>query len=235
MSNKLRKDGRFMKCPNRIPLIVGGVLGVVALLLCLFVPKDEAQEPNVYASAPSSGIHLQVPTEPSDDIPDIVIPDDNDPADPTGPAGENSVIVEKNDSQEEIKVIPDDGDVLPADRVTDIGKSENEEQDVEQGETRNDAVLEEKEEAVQQQPSTGENEVITGKEETSTGAGKGDIHDNGDKPNPNGDSNKNAPTYQPSIGGENPFDDGTETDIADTPVEELIGNGENRPGEGIHF
>lgn len=47
--------------------------------------------------------------------------------------------------------------------------------------------------------------------------------------------NKNAPKYKPSSGGENPFETGTKTEIYDTPVEEYIGDGEDRPGEGIHF
>ena len=47
--------------------------------------------------------------------------------------------------------------------------------------------------------------------------------------------NKNAPEYKPSSGGENPFETGTKTEINDTPVEEYIGDGEDRPGEGIHF
>ena len=47
--------------------------------------------------------------------------------------------------------------------------------------------------------------------------------------------NKNAPEYKPSSGGANPFETGTKTEINETPVEEYIGDGEDRPGEGIHF
>ena len=42
--------------------------------------------------------------------------------------------------------------------------------------------------------------------------------------------------YKPQIGGQpNPFESGTPTEIDDRPVEDYIGEGEDRPGEGKHF
>lgn len=42
--------------------------------------------------------------------------------------------------------------------------------------------------------------------------------------------------YKPQIGGQpNPFENNTPTEIDDRPVEDYIGEGEDRPGEGIHF
>ena len=42
--------------------------------------------------------------------------------------------------------------------------------------------------------------------------------------------------YKPQIGGQpNPFENDTPTEIDDRPVEDYIGKGEDRPGEGIHF
>ena len=42
--------------------------------------------------------------------------------------------------------------------------------------------------------------------------------------------------YKPQIGGQaNPFENNTPTEIDDRPVEDYIGEGENRPGEGKHF
>ena len=42
--------------------------------------------------------------------------------------------------------------------------------------------------------------------------------------------------YKPQIGGQpNPFENDTPTEIDDRPVEDYIGEGEDRPGEGIHF
>lgn len=40
-------------------------------------------------------------------------------------------------------------------------------------------------------------------------------------------------TSPPSV--EIPFDDDTETEIDDKPVDDYVGEGEDRPGEGIHF
>ena len=42
--------------------------------------------------------------------------------------------------------------------------------------------------------------------------------------------------YKPQISGQpNPFENDTPTEINDRPVEDYIGEGEDRPGEGIHF
>ena len=42
--------------------------------------------------------------------------------------------------------------------------------------------------------------------------------------------------YKPQIGGQpNPFENDTSTEIDDRPVEDYIGEGEDRPGEGKHF
>ena len=42
--------------------------------------------------------------------------------------------------------------------------------------------------------------------------------------------------YKPQIGGQaNPFENDTPTEIDDQPVEDYVGKGEDRPGEGKHF
>ena len=42
--------------------------------------------------------------------------------------------------------------------------------------------------------------------------------------------------YKPQIGAQpNPFENDTPTEIDDRPVEDYIGEGEDRPGEGKHF
>ena len=42
--------------------------------------------------------------------------------------------------------------------------------------------------------------------------------------------------YKPQIGGQpNPFENDIPTEIDDRPVEDYIGEGEDSPGEGIHF
>ena len=42
--------------------------------------------------------------------------------------------------------------------------------------------------------------------------------------------------YKPQIGGQsNPFENDIPTEIDDRPVEDYVGEGEDRPGEGKHF
>ena len=42
--------------------------------------------------------------------------------------------------------------------------------------------------------------------------------------------------YKPQIGSQpNPFENDMPTDIDDRPVEDYVGEGEDRPGEGMHF
>ena len=42
--------------------------------------------------------------------------------------------------------------------------------------------------------------------------------------------------YKPQVGGQpKPFENDMPTDIDDRPVEDYVGEGEDRPGEGIHF
>ncbi len=47
---------------------------------------------------------------------------------------------------------------------------------------------------------------------------------------------RGAVEYKPQIGGQpNPFENNTPTEIDDQPAEDYIGEGGDRPGEGIHF
>ena len=51
-----------------------------------------------------------------------------------------------------------------------------------------------------------------------------------------GEGERGAVEYKPQIGGQpNPFENNTPTEIDDQPVEDYIGEGEDRPGKGIHF
>ncbi len=50
------------------------------------------------------------------------------------------------------------------------------------------------------------------------------------------EGNQDLVEYKPQIGGQpNPFENDTPTEIDDRPVEDYVGEGEDRPGEGIHF
>ena len=231
----------FMSNPTRIPIIVGGIVGVVALALCLFLPKDEQKDPSLQNTKPTTGIQIQVPTGPTDPTeipPVIIIPGDDDPTTPTGPAGPTQPIpgnpvVEGSNEEDDIK--DDEEIVIPDDEVIVIGKPEDEEPNVEQGEIRNDEVIKEKEENAPEEDDEHEDVIIVEDDKVSTGEEKGDVVEREPSAENDGEGNKNGPEYQPPAGGDNPFDDDTETEIEDTPVEDLIGDGEDRPGEGIHF
>ena len=50
------------------------------------------------------------------------------------------------------------------------------------------------------------------------------------------EGDQNLVEYKPQIGGQpNPLANDTPTEIDDRPVEDYVGEGEDRPGEGIHF
>ena len=50
------------------------------------------------------------------------------------------------------------------------------------------------------------------------------------------EGNQSLAEYKPKISGQpNPFENDTPTEIDDRPVEDYIGKGEDRPGEGKHF
>ena len=116
-----------------------------------------------------------------------------------------------------------------------IGKPKDEEPNVEQGEIRNDEVIKEKEENAPVEDDEHEDVIIVEDDKVSTGESKDEVVENAPVTEDDGEGNKNGPEYQPPAGGDNPFDNDTETEIEDTPVEDLIGDGEDRPGEGIHF
>jgi len=50
------------------------------------------------------------------------------------------------------------------------------------------------------------------------------------------EGNQSLAEYKPQVCGQlNPFENDTPTEIDDRPVDEYVGEGEDRPGEGIHF
>ena len=67
-----------------------------------------------------------------------------------------------------------------------------------------------------------EETIVTGQEEETV-----ECIDEGDQ---------SLAEYKPQISGQpNPFENDTPTEIDDRPVEDYVGEGEDRPGEGIHF
>ena len=102
------------------------------------------------------------------------------------------------------------------------------------GEDRNDEIIKEKEDQAPTQEKEEDKPVIVEDEKSGTGSSKEDAEIIDEKLNID-DGIKDKPEYKPSIGGNNPFDNDTQTNIVDKPVEDYISDGEDRPGEGIHF
>ena len=74
-----------------------------------------------------------------------------------------------------------------------------------------------------EEPSSEESEELTSSEEEY--ASKQETSTDG-----------NAPIFRPNLESEdNPFETSMETEIDQRPVEDFISEGEDRPGEGIHF
>ena len=81
--------------------------------------------------------------------------------------------------------------------------------------------------AIPQEPTISKKEEIEEKEEVQTEGETAECIDKGDQ---------NLVEYKPQIGGQpNPFENDTPTEIDVRPVEDYIGEGEDRPGEGLHF
>lgn len=189
MSKEKGKDGHYMKCSNRLLIIIGVVIIAVALVCCALLLSRGDDESRAEGANPTDTT-TQTPTsettvpEGSNVIPPaVVIPDTTDPHQ-----------TEEGDS------------FVESDEKTDAEIEEP----VEEGEKK---------------------DVIIVEEDTGVSEEKDDVQIDGD----NSDSDDNTPEYEQSPGGDNPFDNDIETEIDDTPVEDYIGEGEDRPGEGIHF
>ena len=213
-------------------------------------PISETTDPNVSINIPSD------PTDPS--IPDI--PDDTD--NPTGneqtPDTDNPVSTDDNT----VTVKPDDTDTekpsgdatvventTKDDNKTDAEKpaqgedkttnSQKDDDTVQtgpaSGEDRNDALDEKKQEqAPSTDPTPEDKPVIIGDETITTDTTPKDDVVVGDEQT--GTVGKNTPEYvDPATGGENPFIGGGNNGVTEIPAEDLIGDDDPKPGEGIHF
>jgi len=177
----------------------------ITTLACFLLSKNEQSSPMIPTTNPTGDIHIQIPTDASQPTEDVPTVTVPNIEDVELPTKPSLPALEDRED-EQIKDSPEEV-VNPDGEGIDTEKGKDEKQEV-----------------------TVEKETVTVVE------GKGDVHENKDKPNPNGDeSNKNAPEYQSPAGGDNPFDNDIETEIEDTPVEDLIGDGDDRPGEGVHF
>lgn len=238
---------------TQITIYVTVSLIVTLIVGCfVFIPALNGENPNERGGGTTdTNISIQIPTDTSNqtestDDPTITPPaidddqnddeTDTDTSDTTKPPKDGYPKVEGGTEEEVTNKTPEVNNTECKDKVVNGEKDKNTvETGPASGEDRNDEILKEKEEKA---PATEKEEgkpVIIEDEKTSTEGGeKGDVEVRNEETNVD-DSNKNAPEYNPSIGGENPFDDDTETEIDDKPVEDYVGDGEDRPGEGIHF
>ena len=239
-----------MNHPNRTPLIVGGVIGAAALILLLLLPKDSGKEPQLQATEPTPGTQLQDPTVPEDstdpvdpmdptepEVPPVTDPEGDQlpemPTDPQAPVvGPKDPVVDST-VNEGVHTTQKEDPKVPSGTVTEVGKDKTETPPTAQGEIRNDVILQEKEE---NKPSEDTKETVLVGDKVSAGDEKAEvIVTTTPGSTDTGEGNKYAPEFKLPTGGNNPFDDNTNTEITDTPVEDIIGSGEERPGEGIHF
>ena len=245
-----------MNHPNRIPLIVGGVIGTAALLLLLLLPKDSGKEPQLQVTEPTPGIQIQDPTVPEDsadptdpvdpldptepEVPPVTDPDGEQlpemPTDPQAPVvGPKDPVVDSTVNKE-VHTTQKEDPKVPSGTVTEVGKDKTETPPTDQGEIRNDIILQEKEENKPAKDEDIKDVIIVGNDKVSAAENKDEVVVSTTPGGADtGEGNKYAPEFKLPTGGDNPFDDDTNTEITDTPVEDIIGSGEERPGEGIHF
>ena len=236
---------------TRTQIIIYVVVGLIVAIIAgcfAFIPALNGDDPNETGGGTTdTNVSIQIPTDTSDtptvnDVHKIVpaettVPDSEVPPATTEPCGTAYVEGPKVEeyTEEDVK-----------DKITEVGTTETEDKVVigekdkntqqtgpTAGEDRNDVIIKEKEELAPKNDDE-QKDAEEKDEQVTVGEGKGEVIEK-DEDSDIGGGNKNAPQYIPSVGGDNPFDDDTKTEIKDKPVDDYIGEGENRPGEGIHF
>ena len=238
---------------TRTQIIIYVAVGlIVAIIAGFLIPGFGGDKPVDDGSGTTdTNISVQIPSDTSDptdttDDPTITPPviDDNqngdetddDTTDTTTPPKDGDPKVEDGTEVEVKDKTPEVNNTEGKDKVV---SGEKDKDTVEtgpaSGEDRNDEIIKEKEEKAPATEKEEDKPVIVEDEKVSTEGGeKGDVDVRDEETNVD-DGNKNAPEYNPSIGGDNPFDDDTKTEIDDKPVEDYVGDGEDRPGGGIQF
>jgi len=233
-------------------------LAAICVIITLTGRKPAEVDPNP-SDTTDPNVSVNVPSNPDD--PSILdIPDNSD--NPTGneqtPETDNPVSTDDNT----ITVKPDDADpnkpsdeptivdnTAKDDTKTDTDKPEQGEdkttggqKDKEtvqtgpaSGEDRSDILDDKKQEqAPTTEPNPEDKPVIAGDETITTDTTPKDDVVVGDEQT--GSDGKNTPEYvDPATGGENPFIGGGNNGVTEIPAEDLIGEDDPKPGEGIHF
>lgn len=240
---------------KKLLIAIGAIalFAVLALMLAL-IPKTAGGDTPVPTDTNNTSVSAMIPSDTSStDDPNISVGDpDVEGADTTdtpkedttdspivsmAPTVEDNIVVEDSTVEGITKEDESPSNEPSADTVIPEVKDDDTVQTgPASGEDRNDEIIADKEAhtttnppAETEKPVIVEDETVKTEEEE-----KGDVAVGGEDTNID-DNGKNTPEYKPSIGGDNPFDNDDETIIDDKPVEDYIGEGEDRPGEGIHF
>ena len=243
-------------------IIAIGVIGVTTLVI---LGSRGGRNVTPADPTDTTGSEVNVQNPPVTDDPSVppvtddpatpTTPPDTEPFNPNDPVG-NGDIAPDEIPDEGNKVLVVDGSVedgqkqapetTPAEtdpEVTTGQKDKTEEKPTEvENEIINDSELEKKEEAEKKKTEEAEKddkpatvvteEKTTGSEEDKPVSVIGETEERSEDANENG----NAPVFvDPAQGGPNPFEGGGETEIEDHGSDEFIGEGDDRPGEGIHF
>lgn len=206
---------------------------------------------------PVSGDPTVTPPVTDDPSTPVDPPETDTPFDPNDPVGNGDIAPDEiPDADSKVKVINDGTDndqkvvpttpvVTPVDKTESAEKNKNEDKTgdiADDHEIINDAVVEKKEEEQKKQdekdrkddkPATVvSEEKTTGSDEDKPVSFIGDTEEKSDDANTNG----NAPEFKdPAQGGPNPFEGGGDSEIDDHDSGEFVGEGGDKPGEGIHF
>ena len=220
-------------------LIITGVCLLLAFLIIVFSLISLRDTEKVNGSVPDStqsNVSVSVPDEPmqlTDTLPDIKEPEESYDTS-INTSNENIPVVESATIEKITDKIFDAVESVPRDDIeTEIKETNIIQTGPSAGEDRNDVIIKDKENATtayQEVPK----EVTLESEVVSVDGNKDEVFELNEETITEGDG-KNTPQYIPSTGGDNPFDDNTKTEINDTPVDNYIGEGEDRPGDGIHF
>lgn len=240
---------------KKLLIAIGAIalFAVLALMLAL-IPKTAGGDTPVPTDTNNTSVSAVIPSDTSStDDSNISVGDpDNEgadttdtpeenttdsPIDSTAPTVEDNIVVEDN-TVEGITKEDDSPSNEPSDDtvIPEVKDDDTVQTGPASGEDRNDEIIADKEaHTTTATPDEPEKPVIVEDETVKTDEEeKGDVAVSDEDTNID-DNGKNTPEYKPSIGGDNPFDNDDETIIEDNPVEDYIGEGEDRPGEGIHF
>lgn len=252
-----------MKKKTLVIAITAVIITLVAVCFIVTLTggkKPAVSEPNTTESSDNGDVNINIPddptsgdntTEPGDDpvvmpgTDETIAPDDNTVTAPIETGNKDNTNGGEPSVEENKMADIGKTDTTPANKCEDnVTEGQKDKGTVQtgpaSGEDRNDALDEKKEQGKTDNPlpdtDTEDHPVIVGDETSTTDTeSKGDVVV-GDESTGNGNGDKNAPEYvDPATGGDNPFANGGDNGVTEIPAEDLIGDDDPKPGEGIHF